>query len=99
MSTESLYARMRRELTRAIVIETGTREQLATPYADAVLRWMQSHKTENGFLYVPKPPRQIDLLQISSALAGDKPIRQVCREHGVSRAWLRRQFPRHFLNR
>jgi hypothetical protein len=83
---------LRREITRAIVLQTGTREQVALPFADAVLAYLQSEYAGQR-LYVPAPARQHDLLQISAALVNGASPWRVCRDFGLSRRTLNRLFP------
>lgn len=83
--------RLRREITRAIVLQTGTREQIAMEYADAVLGWLQ-REFAGDRLYVPHPPRQYDLLQIEAALSRGESPTEVARKHGTTVRQLRRLF-------
>lgn len=84
---------LRRQLTRAIVIETGTRESIAQAYTDAVLRCLDDMRAENGTVYVGAPERRYDLLQIKEALERGVPADAVMREHGLSRSKLHALFP------
>lgn len=86
------HAKLRREITSAIVLQTGTREQIAMQYADAVLHWLQREYAGNKF-YVPHPPRQHDLLQISAALRRGESARSVARANGTTVRQLHRLFP------
>ncbi len=87
------YTDLLRELTSAIVLKTGTREQIAMQYAEAVMQCLQHRKTANGNVYVGAPPRQYDLLQIAQALRDGATPRQVCRRFGIGRRTLTRMFP------
>lgn len=85
-------AALRRQLVGAIADQTGMREQLCEPYADAVLLFLQ-REHGGAHLYVPAAPRQYDLLQIAAALRRGDSITRVCMEHGMSRTTLYRLFP------
>lgn len=87
------YTDLLRELTSAIVLKTGTREQIAMQYAAAVMDCLQERKAANGSVYVGAAPRQFDVLQIRAALERGESISRVCRSFGVSRATLYRLFP------
>lgn len=87
------YTDLMREITSAIVLKTGTREQIAMQYAAAVMDCLQDRKAANGSVYVGSAPRQVDVLQIRAALERGEKIGRVCRAHGVSRATLYRLFP------
>lgn len=87
------YTDLKREITSAIVLKTGTREQIAMVYADAVMECLQDRKAANGNVYVGAPPRQYDVLQIRAAIEAGASRRQVCREFGIARRTLHRLFP------
>lgn len=87
------YTDLLREITSAIVLKTGTREQIAMEYAAAVMDCLQERKAANGNVYVGAAPRQIDVLQIRAALERGDSIAKTCRVFGVSRAKLYRLFP------
>ena len=82
-----------REMTRAIVEQTGTREEIARQYADAVMHCLQDRKAANGYVYVGTPQRQYDVLQIRASLDRGDGIRKVCRDFGISRTKLFELFP------
>lgn len=83
---------LRRQLVRAVVEGTGLSEQMAMPYANSILAYLQrEHPGER--LYVPAPPRQYDVLQIQAALQRGESVTRVCREHGISRSKLYQLFP------
>ncbi|GAB3755132.1 hypothetical protein [Lysobacter olei] len=83
---------LRLELVRAVVEGTGLSEQMAMPYANSILTYLQrEHPGER--LYVPAPARQYDVLQIQAALQRGASVAKVCRDYGVSRATLHRLFP------
>lgn len=84
--------RLRREITRAIVLGTGTREQVAMPFANAVVAYLQEQFAGRQF-YVPSRPRQYDVLQIQAALARGTSRKQVCAEFNISRRTLARLVP------
>ena len=84
---------MRREITRAIVIQTGTRETIAVEYTDAVMRCLDDLRLENGMVYVPAPERRHDILQIRAALERGDLVTTVQREFGISRTKLFEMFP------
>lgn len=84
---------LRRRITRGIVLQTGTCEQIAMQYADAVMVVLDDARTANGTVYVPAPMRQYDLLQIKAALERGVPRRKVQREFGLSRGKLFELFP------
>lgn len=87
------YQDLLRELTRAIVLDTGTREQIATQYAEAAMACLQRRKAENGLVYVGAPPRQYDVLQIRAALERGESHKQVRQRFGLSRSKLYELFP------
>ena len=87
------YEDLMRELTRAIVLKTGTREQIAMQYAAAAMECLQDRKAANGLLYVGAPPRQYDVLQLRAALESGSTVRQVCRAFNISRSKLFELFP------
>ena len=83
---------LRQALVAAIADQTGMRETLAVPYADAVLAYLQ-REHGGGHLYIPAPPRQYDLLQIRAQLERGDSVSRVCMEHAMSRTTLYRLFP------
>lgn len=87
------YQDLLRELTRAIVLDTGTREQIATQYAEAVMTCLQRRKAANGYLYIGAPPRQYDVLQIRAALERGESHKQIRQRFGLSRSKLYQLFP------
>lgn len=84
---------LRRKITRGIVLETGTREQIAMEYVDAVMRVLDQERAANGTVYVPSPPRQYDELQIRAAFERGDSRRKVMRDYGVGRTKLHEMFP------
>ena len=87
------YTDLLREITSAIVLKTGTREQIAMEYAAAVMDCLQERKAANGNVYVGAAPRQLDVLQIRAALERGDSISRVCRDFAVGRRTLYRMFP------
>ncbi|MGH8075640.1 MAG: helix-turn-helix domain-containing protein [Lysobacter sp.] len=87
------YTDLLRELTSAIVLKTGTREQIAMQYASAAMECLQDRKAANGSVYVGAAPRQYDILQIRAALERGASIGEVCRDFGLARRTLYRMFP------
>ncbi|WP_143703964.1 MULTISPECIES: hypothetical protein [Luteimonas] len=87
-----LTERMRRDILRAIIDGTGVQEQVALPFANSVLAWLQAEHPGQRF-YVPAPTRQYDLLQIDAALRAGEAPRAVCRQHRISARTLQRLFP------
>ena len=87
------YQDLLRDLTRAIVLKTGTREQIAMQYASAAMECLQDRKAVNGSVYVGAPPRQFDVLQIRAALERGESVAAVCRANGLSRSKLYQMFP------
>ncbi len=85
-------AALRQQLVGAIADQTGMREPLCEPFADAVLSYLQR---EHGgtHLYVPAAPRQYDLLMIQAQLERGDSVSRVCMEHAMSRTTLYRLFP------
>lgn len=83
---------LRAELVRSVVDGTGLSEQMALPYANSVLSYLQ-REYPGDRLYIPAPPRQYDVLQIRAALERGESINRVCSAHGVSRTVLYRLFP------
>ena len=84
---------LRRKITRAIVLDTGTGEQIAMHYADAVMRCLDEERAANGTIYVPAPERRHDVLQIRAALLRGESPRRVQRTFGISRTKLFELFP------
>lgn len=89
---------LRRKITRGIVLQTGTREQIAMEYADAVMRVLDDERAANGTVYVPAPARQYDVLQMRAALENGTPRRTVCKTFGVSYRTLTRLVGDDFLS-
>ncbi len=87
------YTDLLREITSAIVLNTGTREQIAMQYAAAVMTCLQDRKAANGNVYVGAPPRQFDVMQIRAALERGDSVAVVCRSFGIGRRTLYRLFP------
>ena len=87
------YTDLLREITSAIVLKTGTREQIAMEYAAAVMDCLQERKAANGSVYVGSAPRQVDVLQIRAALERGDSVAKVCREFALGRRTLYRLFP------
>lgn len=83
---------LRSQLVAAIADQTGMRESLAEPYADAVLTFLQ-REHGGGHLYIPAPSRRYDLLQIRAQLERGDSIMRVCMEHAMSRTTLYKLFP------
>lgn len=84
---------LRRKIVMGIVLDTGTRESLAQPFADAVMRVLDQEKSTAGVVYVPEPPLQYDVLTIESELRRGFMPRAVCNRHGIGRRTLNRMFP------
>lgn len=87
------YSDLLSELTSAIVIKTGTREQIAMQYASAVMECLQSRKAANGSVYVGAAPRRYDVLQIAAAFQRGATESEVRRMFGISRSKLYGLFP------
>lgn len=83
---------LRAELVRAIVEGTGVSEQMAMPFANSALCYLQRNYPGER-LYIPAPTRQYDVLQIQAALQRGESVTRVCREHGISRSKLYQLFP------
>lgn len=83
---------LRAELVRAIVEGTGVSEQMAMPFANSALGYLQRNYPGER-LYIPAPTRQYDVLQIQAALERGQSISRVCSEHGLSRTTLYKLFP------
>lgn len=83
---------LRQELVQGIVDDLGVPEALALPYANSVLAYLQREYPSQK-LYIPAPPRQYDLLQITAAFEAGLSVSRVCREHGISRTTLYKLFP------
>lgn len=83
---------LRRDILAAITRDTGMREQLALPLADAVLGWLQAEYAGER-IYIPQPPRRYDMISIEAELRrGDTPD-VVARRHATTERQLRRLFP------
>lgn len=93
MSAESKREALRRKLVTGIVVDTGTRESLARPYVDAVMRVLDMEKSVGGLVYVPSPPMQHDVLSIDADLRRGVDPKAVCRRYGIGRRTLTRLFP------
>lgn len=83
---------LRQSLVAAISDQTGMRESIAMPFADAVLAYLQ-REHGGGHLYIPAPQRQYDLMQIRAQLERGESISRVCMEHAMSRTTLYKLFP------
>lgn len=92
MSDGDLVEHLRREITRAIVEQTGAHEGVATPYANAVLAFLQSEYAGDR-LYIPAPRKRHDLLSIDAELRRGDRVWVVAKRHGLSRRQLRRLCP------
>lgn len=86
-----LTERLRRDIVRAIVDDTGMGEQMALPVANSVLAYLQAEYPGQR-MYVPAPPKQYDVLQIDAALRAGTPPKRVCEQHGISMRTLHRLF-------
>jgi len=96
MSRDSdLTERLRRDIVRAIVDDTGMGEQMALPVANSVLAFLQSEYPGQR-MYVPARPKQYDVLEIDAALRAGEVPKRVCERFGVSMRTLRRMFPHGF---
>lgn len=84
---------LRRRITRGIVLQTGTYEQIAMQYTDAVMQVLYDVRGENGNVYVPAPERRYDVLQIRAALERGVPTRKVQCDFGIGRTALFNLFP------
>ena len=83
---------LRSEIVRGIVDQLSVPESVAMPFANAVLAHLQ-HTRGGGQLYVPKPSRRYDLLQIEAQLRAGEPPHRVARRHETSVRQLHRLFP------
>lgn len=92
MSDGDLVEHLRREITRAIVEQTGAHEGIATPYANAVLAFLQSEYAGDR-LYIPAPRRRYDVLSIDAELRRGDLVSVVAKRHGLSRRQVRRLCP------
>lgn len=93
MKRRDSYDELLSRLTTHVIVDTGTGEPIARHYARSLMDFLQQEKAANGMLYVPAPPRQVDVLQVRAALERGDTIRKVCRDHSVSRRALFRLFP------
>lgn len=83
---------LRAELIQAIVDDLGATEAIALPFANSIVAYLQREYAGER-VYIPKPSRQYDLLQIEAGLrCGHSPSR-VARDHGISLRQLQRMFP------
>lgn len=83
---------LRRLLVRGLCEQLGLTETGAMQFADPLVVFLQrEHAGEQ--LYIPKPARQYDLLQIAAQLEAGVAVREVCETHGISRRTLHRLFP------
>lgn len=87
------YTDLLRDLTSAIILKTGTREQIAMQYAGAVMECLQTRKAANGSVYVGAAPRQYDVLQLAAAFERGESEAAVRRQFGLSRSKLYALFP------
>src|SRR5580765_8328838 len=87
------YDELMRKITTALVVKTGSGEQIAQHYARAVMELLQEEKAANGSFYVPSPPQQIDVLQVRAALERGESPKKVCSDNAMSRRTLDRLFP------
>ena len=82
-----------RKITRGIVLDTGTREQIALQYAAAVMRVLDEVRADNGMVYVPARDRQYDVLQIRAAFDRGESAKQIQRAFNIGRSKLHGLFP------
>ena len=83
---------LRRLLVRGLCEQVGLTETMAMQFADPLVVYLQrEHAGEQ--LYIPKPARQYDLLQITAQLEAGASVRGVCDAHCISRRTLHRLFP------
>ena len=87
-----LNERLRRDLTSAIVLQTGAQEQMAMVFANAVMAHLQQEYA-GSYLYIPAPSRQYDLQQLTSALRAGETPQQVARRYNTTVRQLHRLFP------
>jgi transcriptional regulator GlxA family with amidase domain len=83
---------LRSELVGAIVEDTGMRETMAMPIANALVAYLQREYAGER-LYIPQPARQFDLLQIEASLRSGLTPTAVARDHGTTVRQLHRLFP------
>ncbi len=83
---------LRRVFVRALVDGTQIGEVMAVPLANNLMRYFQRHYPGSQ-LYIPKPARQYDVLQIEAELRSGKPPGQVARSHRTTMRQLHRLFP------
>lgn len=83
---------LRSELVRALVDETGMREQMALPIAESLMCYLQ--RTYPGErLYIPLPTREYPVDRIAADLRRGMTTTEVCRDYSLSRRTLYRLFP------
>lgn len=83
---------LRSEIVRGIVDQLKVPESVAMPFANAVLSHLQQTRG-GGQLYVPKQPRQYDLLQIEAQLRRGESPQDVATAHQTTVRQLQRLFP------
>lgn len=83
---------LRRELVGAIVQETGMREMIALPIANALVSYLQRQYAGSS-IYIPAAGRRYDLPALEAALARGDSANTICAAHGISRRTLSRLFP------
>ena len=87
------YEKMMRELTSAVIADTGFSEAIARKCAKAAMDVLQDRKAANGMLYVSSPPQRLNLLQIEMELRLGSSLREVCRRHATTPRRLKKLFP------
>lgn len=83
---------LRRLLVRGLCEQLGLTETGAMQFANPLVTFLQREYAGEQ-LYIPKPARQHDLLQIMAQLEAGLSPRTVCEHHGISRRTLQRLFP------
>ncbi len=83
---------LRRLLVRGLCEQLGLTEIVAMQFANPLVAFLQREYAGEQ-LYIPKPARQYDLLQIMAQLEAGMTPREVCEHHGMSRRTLHRLLP------
>lgn len=83
---------LRTEIVRGIVDQLGVPEAVAMPFANSVLAHLQRQYAGER-IYIPRPSRQYDVLQIEAQLRSGESPNSVAAAHQTTVRQLQRLFP------
>lgn len=79
---------LRERILHAMQTDIGISERMATPFVDSIMSCFAGEH-----LYFPTPVREYPMDRIRSSLEQGIPVKQVMREHDLSRSKLHDLFP------